>query len=532
MKKVQKKDKIIPDDDVKDVLIYARVSSKRQELEGSGLHSQEARCREFVKANDWKIEKVFHDTYTGGGDFMARKAMREVIKYIDERPHKRFIVLFDDLKRFARDTEFHLKLRTVLKAREVIPKCLNYNFDDSAEGMFVETVLAASNQLERQQNARQVSQKMQACFLDGYLPFPAPRGYTKKKVGGHRHKLCVPNEYAPIIKEAIEGFLHLKYPQKIDVARFLQSKGVLSAKQGAEKAIEASTKILRDPFFAGDLQYLKWDIVRKKGEHEAIISRDVYEKVQKRLESKSTTFTRQDVREDFELRGLVNCNCCGTKYTGAPSKSKTGKKHPYYKCRDKKCVLYGKSIPADTLHTDFYKELKTIHATDDVICLAVSIFEDVWKEELQKRHKSQEDLLRCKTETEENITKLSTHILKTESMTVQKQFEKQIENYAIELEEIESQLLGESNYSVPYRTSMEEVLGVLKSPYDVWVNYSVEQKQRFFSFIFEDNLSYSKKEGYRTPNYALPIRIFQQIKGAEPVEVEVEGVEPSCQKFL
>lgn len=74
---------------------------------------------------------------------MNRPEMRSLLEYIDSKPHISFIVVFDDLKRFARDTEFHLKLRTAFKVRNVVLECLNYNFDDSPEGVFVETLFVA-----------------------------------------------------------------------------------------------------------------------------------------------------------------------------------------------------------------------------------------------------------------------------------------------------------------------------------------------------------------------------------------------------
>jgi hypothetical protein len=71
---------------------------------------------------------------------------------------------------------------------------------------------------------------------------------------------------------------------------------------------------------------------------------------------------------------------------------------------------------------------------------------------------------------------------------------------------------------------------VLKNPYSAWKNYSVRQKQRFFSFIFEENLLYSKAEGYRTPLYTLPLRIFESLNGSKAGEVEVGGIEPPSEK--
>ena len=85
---------------------------------------------------------------------------------------------------------------------------------------------------------------------------------------------------------------------------------------------------------------------------------------------------------------------------------------------------------------------------------------------------------------------------------------------------------GIQDYSAPYRASSEQVLSVLKNPYSVWKNYNVHQKQRFFSFVFEGNLYFSKNEGYRTPKYALPLRVFEQISSVDTVEVEMGGIEP------
>ena len=37
-----------------------------------------------------------------------------LLAYMDARPGERFVGIFDDLKRYARDTEFHLRLRRIM----------------------------------------------------------------------------------------------------------------------------------------------------------------------------------------------------------------------------------------------------------------------------------------------------------------------------------------------------------------------------------------------------------------------------------
>ncbi|MCV6601418.1 MAG: recombinase family protein [Cohaesibacter sp.] len=88
-------------------LIYCRVSSK----------SQETRCREHARLKGYEVEAVFPDTITGGGDFMKRPGMVALLSYLDTQPFENYVVIFDDLKRFARDTRVHLDLRDAFRSR-------------------------------------------------------------------------------------------------------------------------------------------------------------------------------------------------------------------------------------------------------------------------------------------------------------------------------------------------------------------------------------------------------------------------------
>src|SRR3990167_2945180 len=225
-------------------LVYARVSSKRQELEGHGRESQEERCKGDLKSISVPHEKTFPDTYTGGGDFMDRPAMRAMLAYIDANPHKKYVVIFDDLKRFARDTIFHLKLRSAFKARGVILRCPNYNFDDSPEGMFVETVLAAGNELDRHQNRRQVVQKMKARLDMGFWAFAGKRGYDiiKDSVRGKgQHSGIISLETFEIIERRLQKE-ETRTRVRIDVSPEFSLRGLLLCSRCSNKLTGANSK--------------------------------------------------------------------------------------------------------------------------------------------------------------------------------------------------------------------------------------------------------------------------------------------------
>ena len=403
-------------------LVYVRVSSKKQETEGHGRESQEGRCKKELLVLGVNYHKTFPDTYSGGGDFIERPAMKSMLDYIDAHPHKKFVVIFDDLKRFARDTVFHLKLRTTLKARDVLPLCLNYKFDDSPEGMFVETVLAAGNELERHQNQRQVVQKMKARLEAGYWAFGVKRGYKMVKDPIHG-KLSIPNgNEAKLLQEVLEGFSSGVFITKIDTCKYLIEKGFW--KLEPKRYVYLFDKMLRDPFYAGFIEYPKWDVSRRAGHHKALISLETFEVNQKRLGGKEVNKpARKDVSEDFPLRGLLNCGECEKHLTAAWTRGNGGR-YGFYFCQNKKCKMFRKSINREEIEKRF-KELLTMRTLKSEVGKLVNVvFDRIWKEEVNNFQKSEKNKSVERKNLEEKIEKLTDMTLKTNSERLKRAYEK------------------------------------------------------------------------------------------------------------
>lgn len=489
-------------------LIYARVSSKRQELEGSGRESQEHRCKVDLASIGVKYGKSFIDTFSGGGDFMKRPAMREMIAYIDAHPHKKFVAVFDDLKRFARDTEFHLKLRTTLKARDVLPRCLNYRFDDSPEGMFVETVLAAGNELERHQNRRQVIQKQKARLEAGYWAFNAKKGYIMKKDALHGKIAVFEEREAPFLKEALEGFATGKFVRRIDVCKFLVEGGFWKG-QAPEKYIDKFTKILKDPFYAGYIEYTEWEVEKRIGKHQPLISLETFQINQKRLRKEDfNKRIRIDMSSDFPLRGLIICDHCGDHLTGAFSKGRT-QRHPYYICHNKKCEFYGKSIRRKEIQDKFNETLQKQRLKPKVDVLMKKVFDLTWKDAISDLQNKEALRLQSKRNLEDKAKQLTEMVIATKSPGLKKVYEGQLERMAQEIEDTEGAPLETVDLTVPYRTALDKALGLLKNPYFVWERLETAEQQKLFYFVFEQKLPYNQIEGYRTDKIKSKMRLFE-----------------------
>jgi site-specific DNA recombinase len=507
-------------------LVYARVSSKKQEREGSGLESQEARCINKLRELKLPYTKSFQDSFSGGGDFMNRPAMRELLSYADSRPHQKFLVVFDDLKRFARDVEFHIKLRAEFRARDIELLCLNYNFDESEEGEFTEIIFAAHAQLERRQNQRQVIQKMKARLELGYWPFAHKKGYDMVKDPLHG-KIAVPNkEGLKILKPALEAFARGDFSNRIDFSRHLVEKGYWK-KRSAEKYLDQAKVTLSDPFYAGFVERPEWNVSRRKGRHEPLISITVYEKIQNRLKKPATTSRlRKDITNDFPVRGLVNC-VCGMHMTAAKSKSRSGKYYGYYFCTNLECEHYKKSVPKKLIENGFTNLLKKTKLKDETAKVMKVIFDKVWKEEVSILEHSESTKIKEIEKLDQDIREITNLVRRAKNDHVRSIYEKQIENIALQIEYSQSKIKPANDLLVPYRTALGKATGLLKNPYSIWKTMGIEEQHDLFFFIYDSKLIYHPKEGYRTAKTSTAARLFEDFAAANSDDVDRTGFEPA-----
>lgn len=175
-------------------IIYVRVSSQRQVDEGHGLAGQEKRCRDYAKSKGYEVIGVFKDEGVSGG-IADRAGMKEVQKELEKYKHEseKSVVIVDDIKRLARDVEAHFELKRAIYTRNAVLESPSHRFEETPGGKFVETMLAAHAELERNENTIQVINRMKARLEGGYWPFMLPFGLINKKDAIHG-KLATPRE--------------------------------------------------------------------------------------------------------------------------------------------------------------------------------------------------------------------------------------------------------------------------------------------------------------------------------------------------
>ncbi|MEL6824779.1 MAG: recombinase family protein [Pseudomonadota bacterium] len=494
-------------------VIYCRVSSKSQ-LQGSGLDSQEHRCREYAKERGYSVEAVFPDDVSGGGDFMNRKGMVALLNFLDDNPFENYVVVFDDLKRYARDTEFHLKLKREMEVRGARRDCLNFRFEDTPESKFVETVLAAQGELEREQNRRQVLQKMKARVEQGYWVKKAPRGYLYEKAKGGGKVLVRDPALFSIVQNVLEGFASGRFGSQAEVKRHLESQPIYPKDTPTGLVRQQSVvRLLRRPVYAGMVYAPKWGVSMREGKHEAMISMATHNRIKDILERGVYAPSRADTRPDFILRGAVCCDGCSKPLTAGYSKGKMGKRYAYYWCQQKGCDQRSKTIPRDKLEGEFAALLKSVQPAPSLLKVAIAMLTELWDRQSRDASSRMAIYQEQVASADAEIAKLVDRFVDTTNPRLIAAIENRIEEHERVKLAAEQKLAEGGGPLMPIENVIKLSLKYLSAPYTLWESGRSDLQRLVLKLTFAGHLRYRKGDGIKLPELSLPFNLFKHLGG-------------------
>jgi len=489
-----------------EALIYRRVSSKAQVKRGDGIRSQDTRCREFAKFKRYDVVGVYTDDLTG--KTANRRGMNEMLTFIKQhRGKKRFVVLIDDITRLARSVRAHEDLRDAIIKAGGILESPSIEFGEDADSRMIEYVLATMSQHHREKNAEQTVNRMRARLQNGYWCYQPPIGYVHKKVDGHGMLITRNEPIASIIQEALEGFASGRFDTQVEVKRFFESQPDFPKDlPNGEIRNQRVTDILTRVVYAGMVEAPKWGVCLREGKHEGLISFAVYEKIQQRLREGAKTPARKDIDADFPLRGAVVCGDCDKPLTSCWSKSKTGKKHPYYLCFTKDCVSYRKSIRRDKLEGEFEAMLMQLQPSENLFKITKAMFKHAWGDQLSNAANIVKAARSGIVKIDKQIEQMLDRIVDASSASVVTAYEKRIAKL-----EKEKLLMAEKGVKSreplrPFDELFELAMTFLSSPYKLWDSTRLEDKRTVLKLTFAKRLVYCRNEGFRTPKTTLPFK--------------------------
>jgi site-specific DNA recombinase len=499
---------------IKSAVIYARVSSKAQVKRGDGLNSQETRCRQYAEFRGYDVVAVFTDDLTGRTS--NRPGVNALLSFLKSSKEP-FVVIVDDLSRFARSVQAHFELRQAIAKVGGVLETPTLELRNDADGEMHEYILATFAQHQSRKNAEQTVNRMKARVLNGYWPFQPPTGYTHVKSPDGHGKIIVPNEpIASIVREALEGYASGRFDAKVEVKRFLDAQPIFpkygKAKQIAHQRVQ---DILENPVYAGYVHAPTWNIPLQQGKHEPLISLETHQNIMERMRTGRKVPARKDLNMDFPLRGFVNCGCCSRPLTACWSKSSTGKRHPYYLCHHKGCSAYRKSIPRDKVEGAFEKMLRELAPAKELNDITLSMFKHVWNIRAEQVEVIKQQFEQEKTKLTQQIEQLVDRIVTSESATAVSAYEDRISRLEKEKLVLEEK---QSNWGGPqhsFEEMFERAMQFLANPYNLWISDRLEDKRTVLKLTFSNRLAYCRETGLRTPQVSEPFRFFGSVMSKE-----------------
>ena len=305
------------------VAAYARVSNGKDAM----LHSLAAQVnyyKNLIKENnEWDFVGVYADeALTGTKD--DRNEFQQLLN--DCRDGKVDMILTKSISRFARNT-----LTLLETVRELNTINVDVYFEEqnihtnSGEGEMILTLLASMAQEESRSVSENLKWRIKKDFEQGYIwGGRSSLGYSLKD----RQLIVIPEE-AKIVKLIFR--LYIEGHGADSIRKILDSKGIkpMYTKKWGHSSV---MKILKNENYTGDLvlqktyrenHLTKRQIINKgeldkyfiKDNHEAIISREIFEEAKAIRKQRASKIKPHLPRHYYPFLGIVKCGICGSSYT-------------------------------------------------------------------------------------------------------------------------------------------------------------------------------------------------------------------------
>ena len=303
----------------KRVFLYVRVSTQEQAKEGYSIDEQINRLRDYCKAMEWTIVKVYTDAGYSGSN-TDRPALQSMIDDIKAKKGDSVVVYkLDRLSRSQKDT---LELiEDCFLANNVGFISMTENFDTSTPfGRAMIGILSVFAQLEREQIKERVSMGREGRAKDG-----------KFHGGG----------YEPIGYDYVDGELKVNEFEAMQIREihrlYQEGKGFhtierIFAERGYSQKfgkwqIKRIKRCMLNDLYIGNIHFN--DQVYK-GTHDPIVDEQTYHKSVALYQSRDYSKYKHHGRNTC-LGGLLYCGHCHARYSVATYKV-DGKTYRYYSC--------------------------------------------------------------------------------------------------------------------------------------------------------------------------------------------------------
>ena len=300
-------------------VIYARYSSDKQTEQS--IEGQVRVCKEFAERNGYKIINEYFDRAKSG----TKDNRPSFLEMIADAEKKEFdAILVYKFDRFARNQYDSVVYKHKLKQLGIKVVSCTEAISDSPEGKLMEGLLEMMAEMYSSELGQKTKRGMRESMIKGnFIGGQILFGY--KVVD---KKIHIDEKTAPIVEYLFNEYANGK-PKK-QIIEELNAKGY-----------RKNNKLLTIKNFQNTLTNIKYTGVFDNGDiqnenyYPAIISKEIFERVQARLKEKKNLPPSVRAKVDYLLTGKVICGHCGANMIGVSGTGRKGIVHSYYVCSER-----------------------------------------------------------------------------------------------------------------------------------------------------------------------------------------------------
>jgi site-specific DNA recombinase len=270
--------------------IYTRKSSEEGlEQNFNSLDAQRQACEAYVKSQageGWRLVKTAYDDGGFSGATMDRPALKALLDHVKEK--RIDVIVVYKVDRLTRSLADFAKIVEIFDAEGVSFVAVTQQFNTTTSmGRLTLNVLLSFAQFEREVTGERIRDKIAASKQKGmWMGGTVPLGYDLSD-----HRLVVNATEAETVRLIFQLYVELKTLRR--VSDELDRRSIVSKQWVSKRAVQhggfrfrrgALYHLLANPIYMGEIRHKK---VTYPGQHEPIIERAIWERVQEMLNKKA-----------------------------------------------------------------------------------------------------------------------------------------------------------------------------------------------------------------------------------------------------
>ena len=330
------------------LFLYIRKSTDDEDRQILSLEAQKAELNEFALKENLDIVGTFEESQTAKEP--GRPIFNEMLEQIEKGYAQGILAWHPD--RLARNSVDGGKIIYLVDTEKIKKlKFPSFWFENTPQGKFMLQIAFGQSKYYVDNLSENVKRGIRQKLRRGEWPGLAPIGYLNEL---RTHTLIKDPERFNLVKKLFEIYATEKRSLK-DLQKMITSAGLLT-RRGRPLSIAVIQHILQNPIYYGVFRYYG---ELHQGKHKPMISKKLFDKVQKVMANKSKP-RKQKIVKQYAFRGLFKCGECGCAIT-----SETQKGHIYYRCTKKRIPCSQKYIREEDLNKQISKILQKVSLNSD-----------------------------------------------------------------------------------------------------------------------------------------------------------------------